>query len=124
MICHGRLELAKEAAHQWLERCVDRRGRRASVLAQARVQCVRERDRDLRHLLRKEFADPELVRRIQDRPEKADRDRLHLERAQSFGHLADCVFVELCVHLAVGEDPFGDLEGERRGMYGAGYSCV
>ena len=45
------LELPEELRHQWLERCVDRGGRRAAVLAQTRVQGVGERDRELGQVL-------------------------------------------------------------------------
>ena len=74
---------------------------------------------------RKELADAELVRRIDDRPEQADRDRLDVERAQSFGHLADRVLVE----GTVGTEPSARMRSgiskvSERGTYGAGYSCV
>ena len=70
------LQRPQVVLHQRLQRGVDRRRGRPPVLADDRVQLVRERERHLRPLAREQLADAQLVLRVDDRPDQADRDRL------------------------------------------------
>ena len=70
-------ERAQMALHEGLQRGIDRGRGRARIFAQDRVEAVRERVGHPRHRLLDQGAQPLLVRRVLDRPEQADGDRLH-----------------------------------------------
>ena len=98
---------ARCALHQRLERGVDRGRRGAPVLADDRVQPVREGERHAGQLAPRS-APPTalLVRRVDDRPEQRDGDRLHpllLAPRRATRPLASAV--ERDDDLALGGDP-------------------
>ena len=107
-------------AHQGLERRIDGRGGRPTILAQARVQAMRKRIRDAWQMRLDELADPFLVRRLDDRPEQADGDRIDLEGAQSLEDGNYASLVERRLDRAVGHHALGHLEGQTLGHVGLG----
>ena len=106
------VERAQVALHQRLQRGVDGSGRRTRILAQDRVEPVRERVGNPWHRLLDQGAQPLLVRRILDRPEQADGDRLHPLACEPGQRLPGRVLVERPLDLAFGRHPLRDLGRE------------
>ena len=105
-------ERAQMALHEGLQRGVDRGRGRARVFAQDRVEPVRERVGHPRHRLLDQGAQPLLVRRVLDRPEQADGDRLDALPREPGERRARRVLVERPLHLAFGRHPLGDFGRE------------
>src|SRR5438105_3136663 len=59
-----------------------------------------------------ELADSELVVRVDDRPDQANRHRLRPEAARLVDRLEDALLVQLDEHVALRVDPLADLERE------------
>ena len=78
-VAQVRVECREVLLHQRLQRGVDDARRGAPVLAHDRVELVREREGHVRQRLGDQLADAQLVGGVDDRPEQADPDRLHLE---------------------------------------------
>ncbi|MFN8663839.1 MAG: hypothetical protein U0075_18235 [Thermomicrobiales bacterium] len=98
--------------HQGLQRGINHTGRRAAVLADDRVELVRQRERHTWQVLGDEFPDAQLVRRVDDRPEEADANRLHAEIAALFDGFPYRTLIERDEDVSLGVDALGDLEGE------------
>ncbi len=60
-----------------------------------------------------QFAERELVSRVRDRPQQADRDRLDLQLGQTRQHLHGTLPLQLAHDLTLTADPLVDLEGQR-----------
>lgn len=73
---------------------------------------MRQRDRNAGQMLGEQFADALLMRRIDDRPQKADGDRLNLLGLQPLDDLQHRRLVERDIHRAVEQHPFRNLEGQ------------
>ena len=105
-----RLQRAQIALHQRLQRRVDCRGGSAAVLADDRVQTVRERERRSRPFALDQLGDAELVGGIDDRPEEADGDCLRPEGAGRRDRRQDATLVERDEDVPLGIDPLPELE--------------
>ena len=106
------LEPLQVLLHQRLQRRVDGGRGRPAVLAHDRVELVRQRERDAWPVRGEQLGDSELVRRIHDRPDQADRDRLDVEHAAALDRLEHAPVVEWHEDVALRVDALADLEGQ------------
>jgi hypothetical protein len=81
---------------------------------------MRQRDRHTGQVLVQELTHAQLVDRVHDRPEEADRDRLHARLAHAPESLQEALLVERPQYPAFRADPLGHLEGERARNVGLG----
>ncbi len=106
------------ALHQRLQRRVDRRRRGTPVLADDRVQPVRERERHSGQLLRQQLADALFVHRVHDRPQQADGDRCDLAAAHLGERREQRRLVERHRYVSLRVDPLLHFEGQAPGNVG------
>jgi hypothetical protein len=98
--------------HLRLQRGVDRRRGGAAIFAQGRVEPVRQRIGHAGQHLGDQLAELFLMRRVDDRPEQADGDRLDALLLQRRQYGARRRLVEAAHLAAIGEDAAGDFEGQ------------
>ena len=109
------LQRLQVCLHQRLQRRVDGGRRRPPVLADDRIQLVRERERHLRPLAGEQLADAELVVRVDDRPDQAHRDCLRAQAPRVLDRGEDALLVELDEDVPLGVDALADLERQVAG---------
>jgi hypothetical protein len=104
------LQAAQMILHQRLQRGVDRRGRGPAIFAHDRHELVRQGERHVRHNLGEQFAQPQFMLRVGDRPEEADRHRLEVAFLQRLHDRTRLRLVERHRCGALGAHAFLDLE--------------
>ena len=98
--------------HRRLQRRIDGRRHRPAVLADRRVDAVRERVWDAGQVFLDEPSDGKLMLGVDDRPEEADRDRFDPQLREPLKY-DDCgSFIERHLDRTVDHDALGYLEGQ------------
>jgi hypothetical protein len=105
-------ELGEIGLHHRLERRIDRGRGGTAVFAQGRVELMGEGIRHPRQMPLQQHAGAQLVRRIDDRPQQAHRDRFNPARAHRRDHREEPRVVERLGHRSVGDDPARHFPGQ------------
>lgn len=106
------LEAREVIAHQRLQGGVDRRRGCPRVLAEHRVDSVRERVGNAGQPLLDQLSHAQLVSGVDRRPEQADGDRLDLRGAEPIEDRRGPLLVERLDHVAAAADPLRQAMGE------------